>query len=74
MTRFAFLSAVALLAAGCASRTAAPPTSVTAAHTQSARSAQHASEEIELRHYYLLSPGPNAKLVVTRSDVPSGNP
>ncbi len=35
-----------------------------------ASSTQPASEIVELRHFYLLSPGPGATLVVTRSDVP----
>jgi hypothetical protein len=75
MNRLAFLSAIALFAAGCASRSAIP------AATAQAPRAQHAGTTppsdatppsprvVELRHFYLLSPGPNTTLVVTRSDL-----
>jgi hypothetical protein len=53
-----------VLAAGCASSAARP--------VQSAgpgTRAQKQAQPVELRHIYLLSPGPNSTLVVTRSDV-----
>ena len=65
---FTSLLPLVCLAVGCANRTAvasrtarelAPP----------AETPQPSSKVVELRHFYLLTPGPNAKLVVTRSDV-----
>lgn len=67
MNRFAFLSVVALLAIGCATRGAPPATPTTGALTPAAKGAP--PQVVELRHFYLLSPGPSSTLVVTRSDV-----
>jgi hypothetical protein len=55
------------LLAGCASHVETPPllAQQAAPTVAPARTAQH----VEVRHFYLLSPGPNATLVVTRSDV-----
>lgn len=39
-----------------------------------ALAAQKPGQPGELRHFYLLSPGPNATLVVTRSDVSAPAP
>jgi hypothetical protein len=69
MNRFAFLSAI-LLSAGCAGRSAVPTTAATAPHTQPAHATS--PQVVELRHFYLLSPGPNSRLVVTRSDLATG--
>jgi len=66
MNRFACLSAIALLAAACASHGARPAATASA---PPAPAASTAARVVELRHFYLLTPGPNAKLVVTRSDV-----
>jgi len=68
MNLFAYVSAIALLAAGCGSRGAIPRATANAPPTQPARRAPAASGVVELRHFYLLTPGPDAKLVVTRSD------
>lgn len=66
MNRFALLSAIALLATACATknaiRTAKAPLAPTVHPTSSA------PRVVELRHFYLLSPGPRTTLVVTRSD------
>ncbi len=60
------LLAFVSLSAGCA-RTGAPPVQPeSAASLQAASQPQTAGE---LRHFYLLSPGPNATLVLTRSDL-----
>jgi hypothetical protein len=74
MIRFASLFVLALLAAGCASRSAIPATAAAsrAPHAEPAQAAPPASRVVELRHFYLLSPGPNARLVVTRSDLATG--
>ena len=68
MNRSTCLLAIALLAAGCggsatAGRTASAPLAPTV------QNAPAEPRVVELRHFYLLSPGPNAKLVITRSDV-----
>lgn len=77
MNSFASATTIALLAAGCASRSAPPPASATASRAQPAHATAnraqpaHAtppSQSVELRHFYLLSPGPSSTLVVTRSD------
>ncbi len=82
MNRFALISTIALLAAGCASRSAVPATSAKAplaqasyatAPTSYATAPTSESQGVELRHFYLLSPGPSATLVVTRSDVAPRN-
>ena len=64
-----FKPALVLLAlvAGCSSHVEAPP-------RVAQRLLPHAAsgnddQRVEMRHFYLLSPGPNATLVVTRSDV-----
>ncbi len=72
MKRFTTLFAIALLAAGCASRSAMPATTASARLTEPARTTPPDSQVVELRHFYLLSPGPSARLVVTRSDVATG--
>ena len=72
MNRLASLLVIALLT-GCASRSAIPATTAKAMPTEPARSTPRAAEGVELRHFYLLSPGPSATLVVTRSDIPSGD-
>jgi hypothetical protein len=72
MTRFAFLSAIsaiALLPAGCASRGAPLASAPTATLAPPAPATTPAPQVVELRHFYLLSPGPSSKLVVTRSDI-----
>lgn len=71
MNRFACLSAIALLAAGCSSRGAIPAATASAPPASNAQRAAAQPQVVELRHFYLLTPGPgpNAKLVVTRSDL-----
>ena len=56
-----------VLAAGCASRTQLPADS---AATASAVTTSRTGGVSGLRPFYLLSPGPNATLVVTRSELP----
>lgn len=77
MNSFAFVTAIALCAVGCTSRGEPPPaTSATASRAQPAHAtpASHSAqapaqpEAVELRHFYLLSPGPSSTLVVTRSE------
>ena len=55
------------LLAGCANHVETPPrvAQQPALTVAPGRESQH----LEVRHFYLLSPGPNATLVVTRSDV-----
>lgn len=72
MDRLASLLVIASLT-GCASRSAIPATTASATPTERARSTPRAAEVVELRHFYLLSPGPSATLVVTRSDIPPGD-
>ncbi|HEY0463304.1 MAG TPA: hypothetical protein VGC79_03805 [Polyangiaceae bacterium] len=74
MNPFASFFAIALLTVGCASAShnAMPATTATTAtastrHARPARPAPPASQ-VELRHFYLLSPGPSATLVVTHRD------
>lgn len=71
MTRLVSLTAIALLAVGCATHTQDRATPASAPHTQRAQPQPRPAEVVELRHFYLLSPGPgpSAKLVVTRSDL-----
>ena len=75
MLRIACLSVLASLAVGCASRPL-PAATATTTRTQTGHAtpaaSQPASQEVELRHFYLLSPGPSATLVVTRSDTAAG--
>jgi hypothetical protein len=54
------------LAAGCASPSGLPLKSEASAPSETAAQTRNVAE---LRHFYLLSPGPNATLVVTRSDL-----
>jgi hypothetical protein len=54
------------LAAGCANSSGLPPKS---GASMSSAPASDTRNVAELRHFYLLSPGPNATLVVTRSDL-----
>lgn len=72
MLRIACLPILVLLAVGCASRQAPPVATPTATGGQTShatpRRAQADSETVELRHFYLLSPGPSSTLVVTRSE------
>jgi hypothetical protein len=63
LTYFVLLLA---LGSGCASQGAASVKTQSAASVEAASSPRSGSE---LRHFYLLSPGPNATLVVTRSDL-----
>ena len=70
MNRITSLGMIALFLAGCASRSVPPAaTAARAPLAEPARSNASAAASVELRHFYLLSPGPSAKLVVTRSDV-----
>ncbi|HEY3256641.1 MAG TPA: hypothetical protein VGJ91_21940 [Polyangiaceae bacterium] len=72
MNSFASLSAIALLAIGCAASThAVPATTAGAPRAQAAHTPQAAPRVVELRHFYLLSPGPHATLVVSGSDLGS---
>jgi hypothetical protein len=64
--RLPWIMSLVALAAGCATQSGLPPKSEASA---SSGSASHAHDVAELRHFYLLSPGPNATLVVTRSDL-----
>ncbi|MEO8905041.1 MAG: hypothetical protein ABI488_21510 [Polyangiaceae bacterium] len=41
----------------------------TFAHARGSVALRHNQNAVPLRHFYLLSPGPNATLVVTRSDL-----
>jgi len=70
MTRIACFAAFVLLVSGCASRNSAPPQAAPATPTQLSHATPPAAAEsqVELRHFYLLSPGPRATLVVTRTD------
>jgi len=72
MLRIAYLPALALLAAGCASRHAVPAAAATTTLMQTGHATPPASQGVELRHFYLLSPGPTATLVVTRSETAAG--
>jgi len=67
MNRFALLSVIALLATACASKGAMP--AAAAPPTPTVHPTSSAPRAVELRHFYLLSPGPRATLVVTRSDL-----
>ncbi len=58
-----------LLTAACTGGAARPAQSATAPI-----GSQKQGQVVELRHFYLLSPGPKATLVVTRSDVSSAAP
>lgn len=75
MNRIAYLATLASLAVGCASRSALPvPATATpaqAGHATPPPAHAQASKDVELRHFYLLSPGPSSTLVVTRSDAPA---
>jgi len=75
MARFAFLSMFALIASACASRGTLPPATAGAntAHVQPAHATTRPAHAVELRHFYLLSPGPSSTLVVTRSDIAPAN-
>ena len=68
MTRIACFAVLALFAAGCASRSTPLATPATATATHNRHATPPATEAVELRHFYLLSPGPSSTLVVTRSD------
>jgi hypothetical protein len=68
MNQIAFLSALTWLVTGCASRSAPPATSSTATRAQAAHASPPETQVVELRHFYLLSPGPSSKLVITRSE------
>ena len=72
MNRLTSLIVIALLT-GCASHSALPATTARAMPAPSPRSTPPAAQHVELRHFYLLSPGPSATLVVTRSDLAAGN-
>jgi len=66
MKKLPWMMLLAALAAGCASRGELP---VKSEASLSGETASHTRNVAELRHFYLLSPGPNATLVVTRSDL-----
>ena len=68
----ASLLPLACLAVGCANHAAVPPQT---AHEMplAPETAQQSHKVVELRHFYLLTPGPNSKLVVTRTDVGESN-
>jgi hypothetical protein len=68
MSRIACLPALALLAVGCASRPVPPAATATATPAQAGHATPPTSKGVELRHFYLLSPGPSSTLVVTRSE------
>jgi hypothetical protein len=72
MNRFASLLALALLPAGCVSRGALPPTAANTPPPAPAPRTPPVARVVELRHFYLLSPGPSATLVVTRSEMTDG--
>ena len=57
-----------VLATGCAS--SMPRQVQSAGPVIQPQKPNRAGQVVELRHIYLLSPGPNSTLVVTRSDVP----
>ena len=63
------------LTAGCASAVARPAAGAGPSVPAPTQQMQTNTQErtVELRHFYLLSPGPNATLVVTRSDVPAAS-
>lgn len=61
-----WMMVLVVLAAGCASQRELPLKSEANAPSETA---SHTHNVAELRHFYLLSPGPNATLVVTRSDL-----
>jgi hypothetical protein len=58
------------LATGCASGAARPADAARQGYAGRAEPGTR-PRRVELRHIYLLSPGPNAKLVVTQSDIPA---
>ena len=68
---FASMGIAAVLAAGCASNAAAPPP--VEPHARASGAPHGERKQVELRHFYLLSPGTSATLVVTRSDVPDSS-
>ena len=71
MNQLASLLLTVTCLAGCASRAEAPRA---AAPMRPALHGGKAEAPLELRHFYLLSPGPDAKLVVTHSsEVPLAN-
>ena len=75
MNSFASLSAIALLAVSCAGKSALPATTALAPRAQPAHASMPAAQTVELRHFYLLSPGQGPTLVVTRSELaPAGYP
>jgi len=74
MNPIACLFVIASFAAGCASQGAVPPKTARAQRTVIPASTRGFAQRspadgVELRHFYLLSPGPKATLVVTRSDL-----
>jgi hypothetical protein len=75
---FASLLISISLVSGCASAVGRPAASAQPAalapRPADANPPNSAHQVVELRHFYLLSPGPNATLVVTRSDVPRAAP
>ncbi|HYP97605.1 MAG TPA: hypothetical protein VER96_02955 [Polyangiaceae bacterium] len=72
MKPIACLAVLALVAVGCASRNAPPATMATTTPAQVGHATTPSSQVVELRHFYLLSPGPSSTLVVTRSDTTPG--
>ena len=72
MTRLASLAVIALLGCACAGQHATPQISANARTAGAAASTPPAAQgDVALRRFYLLAPGPNATLVMTRSDVVS---
>lgn len=59
--KLASMLMVAMCGAGCASSAAPPP--------KSSAKAAPPTRSVELRHYYLLTPGANATLIVSDRDV-----
>ena len=72
MKLIACLAVLALVAVGCASRNAPPATTATTTPAHVGHATPPGSQAVELRHFYLLSPGPSSTLVVTRSDPAPG--
>ena len=64
--KFPWIMLLVTLAAGCAKQSELPLKSEASA---SSGTTSHTRDVAELRHFYLLSPGPNATMVVTRSDL-----
>jgi hypothetical protein len=66
--KFPWIMLLTALAAGCAKQAELPLKSEANVARETASSARKGNVA-ELRHFYLLSPGPNETMVVTRSDL-----